>query len=126
MLKLAGGLTVFLSTSIVIADDSVSTVDNQSVSESTFDGFLNLKAGHERKNNYAFGPKNTSGIAVTPFIQYKNFTFDADLYYGRQFKYAGALTGLRDQAQFVGDIAEFADAYYDKKLGKKIRQLFCQ
>jgi outer membrane usher protein FimD/PapC len=121
MLKLAGGLTVFLSTSIVIADDSVSTVDNQTISENTFDGFLNLKAGHERKNNYAFGPKNTSGIAVTPFIQYKNFTFDADLYYGRQFKYAGALTGLRDQAQFVGDIAEFADAYYDKKLGKKVK-----
>ena len=49
------------------------------------DGFLNLKASHERSNEYAFGPKNSSAIGLNPVVSLGAFTLDTGLYYGRQF-----------------------------------------
>lgn len=73
------------------------------------DGFVNVKCAHERKNNYFFGPKNTSAIAITPFLQVKNFSIDADFWYGRQYKFSGYTAGTKDQARFVGDLDAFLE-----------------
>lgn len=60
------------------------------------DGFLNIKAVHERANEYPFGSKNCSGSAFNPVFSVGNFTVDADFYYGRQYSYGGVFNSERN------------------------------
>lgn len=87
---------------------------NQEASENeniSFDGFLNIKTAHERTNDRFWGEKNTSAVAVSPFLQFGNFIIEADFYYGRQFKYSGAPNSFRNMSEAMGDIGAFAQAY---------------
>lgn len=59
--------------------------DEETVGLNDPDGFLNLRAAHERSNEYPFGPRNSSAIGLNPLVSIGDFTFDAGLYYGRQF-----------------------------------------
>lgn len=61
-----------------------------SFSSDQVDGYFNIKAVHERKNNRAFGPKNTSAVGFGPVVSVGPFTLDAAFYYGHQFSNASA------------------------------------
>lgn len=121
--KVLGGMASVLIVSCCCAseiNENGEATENNSQTRSEYDGsnidgFLNLKAAHERDGNaYCWGPKNSSAVGLTPVIQIGNLTIDSDFYYGRQFKYSGALGGFKAQSHFVGDIGLFAEKYNDK------------
>ena len=95
-------------------DKSATQTDKSILSDesnSFWDGFINIKGAHERdQNNYPLGPRNSSAIAMNPVLQIKNFVFEGDFYYGRQFKYSGALTGFRHLSKFMGNVHDFSEA----------------
>lgn len=74
---------------------------------SFLDGFLNIKAAHERANQYPFGPKNASAIAANPVLKIGDFTIDSDFYYGKQFTYTGYCLGKRNLSRLTS-----ASSYY--------------
>lgn len=80
------------------------------------EGFLNIKVAHERKNQSAFGPKNSSAFALNPVITIGNFTFESDFYYGHQNTFTGYLSSKRFISRLVDDdkIKTFYDDYKDK------------
>lgn len=121
VLKCVVSVTLMLGTlgcSKVMAEDqrplssqekkSVETNHNKSYG---FDGFLNMKTVHERTNDRFWGEKNASAVSVSPFLQIGDFIIEADFYYGRQFKFAGAPNSFRSMSEIVGDIGAFSQAY---------------
>lgn len=99
------------SDDIVAANKSEQSSPQEKNSNDFWDGFINIKGAHERdQNNYPFGPRNSSAIAMNPVLQIKNFIFEGDFYYGRQFKYSGALTGFRHLSKFMGNVHDFSEA----------------
>lgn len=78
-----------------------SNPSKNNVSNSEIDGFINFKGTHERSNNYAFGPKNTSAIAATPVLKFGDFTVEGDVYYGKQFTYTGFCGSKRDVSKIL-------------------------
>ncbi|MDR3180084.1 MAG: hypothetical protein LBT70_04275 [Holosporaceae bacterium] len=79
--------------------------------ESQFDGFINIKFAHERKNDWAFGPKNASAVAFTPVITIGNVTLESDFYYGHQFTYSSIPSSERHLAKITGKKYEFHNAF---------------
>lgn len=89
---------------------------NASIFGSAFgglDGFLNIKAAHERRNDYAFGPKNGSAVAFNPVLGIGKFTADADFYFGEQFSFVPPMHGLRNMSRTVpvNTLQEFNKQY---------------
>ena len=81
------------------------------------DGFLNIKASHERSNRYAFGPKNASAVGLNPVISMGAFTLDTGLYYGRQFSNMSVFGSERFLSKTVpgGMLKEFHESIDDVK-----------
>ncbi|GHU14703.1 hypothetical protein FACS189449_11740 [Alphaproteobacteria bacterium] len=81
-----------------------------------FDGFLNIKAAHERKNQYAFGPKNASAVALTPVVTFGNFTIESDFYYGHQFTYNSVLGGKLKKRPYSLTNKKYLNKMVEEKL----------
>ncbi|GHT90945.1 hypothetical protein FACS1894122_02430 [Alphaproteobacteria bacterium] len=91
-------LFLLLACTVCVSNAENPEVDTEEVSvteihDNSFEGFLNIKAAHERKNEYAFGSKNASAVALTPVVTFGDVTLESDFYYGRQFTYYGVLGG---------------------------------
>ncbi len=80
-----------------------------------FDGFLNIKAAHERDNQYPFGPKNTSAVGFTPVFKIGALQFESDFYYGRQFSYVNFMRSLTNCSKITSNLPAFFDAFGDMK-----------
>lgn len=101
-------------------------------SDEEADGFLNVKASHERSNSYAFGPKNASAVGLNPVISMGAFTFDTGLYYGRQFSNTTVFKSERFLSKTVsgGKLKEFHDSInsikdiYGKAMSKNVNDSY--
>lgn len=96
------------------AKESKSDVDpivvSEGIHDTILDGFFNIKFAHERNNGRAFGPKNSSAVALNPVLTIGNFIFESDFYYGRQFTYSGFLGGQRHISRLI-DADRLSDFY---------------
>ncbi|MDR0555403.1 MAG: hypothetical protein LBG20_00080 [Holosporaceae bacterium] len=79
--------------------------DDGSIRES----FLNIKLAHERKNERAFGEKNTSAVGLMPVFIHGDWTIDGGWYYGRQFTFASFLQSAGNWRPVLADSAELYD-----------------
>ena len=111
---------------VTYADDEVvdtqsnesSEIQNNDVSQGKslfFDGFLNVKAVHERQNDYPFGPKNASAVGFTPVFKLGALQFESDFYYGRQFTFTGFCKGQRNFSKIAADLPWFFEHYNDMR-----------
>ena len=66
------------------------------------DGYVNLRFGHERENEKAFGPNNRSAVAFNPLLTIGDVTIDADFYYGYQFTHTKFFGSKRHAVRFLG------------------------
>ncbi|MDR2795029.1 MAG: hypothetical protein LBB12_04600 [Holosporaceae bacterium] len=76
-----------------------------------FDGFINIRFAHERKNDNALGPKNTSAVAFTPVVTVGNVTLESDFYYGHQFTYSSIPSSERHLSKMTSKKHEFRNAF---------------
>lgn len=119
-------LLAVLNVGYVLCDEKFASgsLDQQSIENSNFvDGFLNVKFCHDRDNDRAFGPKNSSYVAFTPVLQVNDFIIESDFSYGRSFKYYRAMTGFRNLTRYVSSTSAFAKAYdADSKILSGVRR----
>lgn len=98
--------------------------------QNDIDWFLNFKVVHERKNQRAFGPKNTSAGGLNPVISIGPFTFDAAFYYGHQFSNAFVFSSERTLVRTISEseIHDFHKNFgvigktYSKAMNKNINE----
>lgn len=77
--------------------------------------FLNFKVAHERKNRWAFGPKNGSAVGFNPVVSVGPLTFDAAFYYGHQFS---NISSTYDERALVRTIEEIKIEEFHKNFSK--------
>ncbi len=126
-------MNTFVEAETVVSSSEAETAQNDDSLISwpdEADGFLNLKASHERSNEYAFGPKNSSAVGLNPVISLGAFTLDTGLYYGRQFSNMFVFKSerflsktvpsdkLKDFHDEIGDIKTIYDKAMDKNVNK--------
>ncbi|MDR0968334.1 MAG: hypothetical protein LBL99_01715 [Holosporaceae bacterium] len=106
-------------------EEKASSSDKKKKESGYEDSFLNIKFAHERDNNYPLGPKNSSAVALTPYLAFDNWRIDADAYYGRQFSYNGH---IKKPTYWWGTIpdhdrADFYETFGEKFNGKKRKEV---